>query len=158
MKNYPIVTSQAIQLHKKAVQQIGVSLFELMAVVFIIGVLSSIGIVSFKPLWQKHQLSQSTNNIEEQIQLLRLKSIIENCTFEMKFDQHHLVYRKKQGQDWGNWRRYRLNEAAEYSMSGSIYFDNKGFTSPKTITIKMLNGFQQLIININGRVRKSEIL
>jgi prepilin-type N-terminal cleavage/methylation domain-containing protein len=136
----------------------GITLFELMAVVVIIGVISSIGVISFNPLWQKFQLNQTISDIESKIHLLRLKAILENSTYQMKIDNGYLVYRKKSKNHWLDWQRYRLNEKADVSMSGDIFFYSKGFTSPKTITIRMQQLHKHLIININGRTRKEEII
>ena len=136
----------------------GITLFELMAVVCIIGVISSFGMVSLKPLWEKHQLHQSISEVDAQVQMLRLKAIVEDCTYQMKIEGHYLIFRKKINDKWLGWNKYRLSESTKALMSGSIYFDNKGFASPKSITIQLEQRYQQLIININGRTRRSEII
>jgi Tfp pilus assembly protein FimT len=129
-----------------------------MVAVCIIGLLTAIGAVSVKPMWQKHQLRQSVGELEDRIQLLRLKAIIENETFEMKISDRYLVYRKKQGNSWENWKKHRLVDAVHYSLSGSVYFDRKGFASPCTIQIKLGDRSQKLTININGRVKIGETI
>lgn len=138
--------------------QPGITLFELMAVVCIIGVISSFGLVSLKPLWQKHQLRQSISEVDSQVQILRLKAILEDCTYQMKIDGQYLLFRKKIKNKWLDWQKYQLNESTSVLISGSIYFDSKGFASPKSITIQLGQRYQQLIININGRTRRSEII
>ena len=156
-KSRPACSTSQCFVNKTSFQP-GITLFELMAVVCIIGVISSLGMVSLKPLWQKHQLHQSTSEVDSQVQMLRLKAILEDCTYQMKIDDRHLLFRKKIQNKWLGWKKYRLSERTSVFMSGSIYFDNKGFTSPKSITIQLEQRYQQLIININGRTRRSEVI
>jgi type II secretion system protein H len=158
LNNHPFCKSPIISDQQGLSIQNGLTVFELIAVICIIGILTSLSFVFFKPLWEKHQIQQAADEIENQIQLLRMKAILENNTYEMKLTNQIIEYRKRNSSHWEDWRKYVLKKTMNYSMPGSIYFDSKGFTSPKTITISLKNRFQQIIININGRVRKSEII
>jgi len=145
-------------LGQTLVRERGVSLMELLAVVCILGVISAFGLVSFKPLWQKNTLQTAARELESRMQFLRMRAILENSTIEMKISGHYLVYRKKEGTAWWDWKKHRLDDRIQYRIAGSIYFDQKGFTTPKTITLNLNQLTQKIIININGRIRTSEII
>ncbi len=139
------------------IKQKGVSLLELMVAVSIISIISSISYVSLRPLWNKQALYSAVLDLENSIQFFRMKAIIENSTIEMKLDPSCLNYRQKRENQWEGWRKRQLERSVFYSASGSIYFSGNGFASPRTLTLKSNDYSQQLIININGRIRKSEI-
>ncbi len=156
-KTRPVYTTSKSFLASAAFRK-GITLFELMAVVCIIGVIASFGVVSLKPLWQKHQLHQSISDIDSQVQILRLKAILEDCTYQMRIEGQYLLFRKKTKNKWLDWNKYKLGESTKVLMSGSVFFDNKGFSSPKSITIQLEQRYQLLIININGRTRRSQVI
>lgn len=127
-----------------------------MVVVCIVGLLTTIGTITIKPLWEKRQLWLAAVELEDRIAILRMRAIIENETFEMKISDQFLVYRKKQDSSWGSWQKYHLSDTVRYSLTKSVYFDRKGFASPCTILIKLGERSQKLTININGRVKIGE--
>ncbi len=111
----------------------GVSLMELLVTLCIISILCGFAAVSVGPLWKKHQLRLAVDDIISQIQLFRMKSILENRTYQIKFSQPHLYYCSKSNNQWSGWKQYKLKDQVFYSMSGTTYFYSKGFASPKTI-------------------------
>jgi len=119
--------------------------------------LTAFATVSFKPLWDKHRLGLAIQETTDFIQLLRMKAIIKKSTFQMKLVDSDLYYRGKKDQGWDNWMKKELTDVASYSMKGTSSFYKKGFASPKTITLKVNDYRQKIIININGRTRSSEI-
>jgi Tfp pilus assembly protein FimT len=136
--------------------QTGISLLELIAAVCIIGIISSIGYVSLSPLWRKQVLNSAVSEMENTIQFLRMKAIIENATIEMKLEAASLRYRKREGKNWGDWNIHGLDKSVVHIVNGSLYFSGAGFSSPKTILLKHEPFSRKLIININGRIRKSD--
>ncbi len=143
-------------LHTHGVHR-GITLFELLAALCVLSVVSSIGYVSLKPLWYKQVLSNAVTDLENTLQFLRMSAIIENATIQLKLDSSSLRYRKRKGSGWGEWRLKALDSSIVHSAGSSIYFSGSGFTSPKTVTLKYGNLNQNLIININGRIRTSEV-
>lgn len=115
------------------------------------------GIISLKPLYQKNRLEAEIQKLAGTIQLLRVKSILENKTYELRFQNKHLEYRRKSGSTWQKWNQKQVDEEIEYSFHGSLYFNSKGFLTPKTIWLKLGDLQQNIVININGRIRFSEI-
>ena len=135
----------------------GLTLVELLVTICIVSMLTAFATVSFKPLWDKHRLGLAIRETTDFIQLLRMKAIIKKCTFQMKLVDNDLYYREKMDQGWDIWVKKELTDIASYSMKGSSSFYSKGFASPKTITLKVNDYRQKIIININGRTRSSEI-
>ncbi len=135
----------------------GFSLIELLAAICIISIATGFAVVSLEPLWKKHELRLAVTELKGQIQLLRAKAILQQKTYQIKLSGPDLFFRRKAGNQWGDWTRRKLNNQVQISMSGTCQFYSKGFASPKTIVFAHANYQQSLIVNINGRVRTSEI-
>ena len=135
----------------------GLTLIELLVALCIVSIMAAFATVSFRPLWDKHRLNISTQELNGFVQLLRMKAILKKCTYQIKFVDNDIFYRKKNKQNWDNWLKREMSDATQYSMTGSSYFYSKGFASPKTITLAVNNYHQKLIININGRTRTTTI-
>ncbi len=93
----------------------------------------------------------------EQIQVCRMKAVVEQKTYQIKIAGQVLFRRYKSGMDWSDWETYRFSGPARVSMSGTSHFYSKGFASPKTITVIHDNYRQKVVININGRARVSDV-
>lgn len=137
--------------------QKGFSLIEVMVVLCIISVLVGFGSVSFRPLWQKHQLSLAVKELQSELELTRINAIIENKTFQFSTEPGIARTRKKNNVGWTQWHNKQFDETVTVLFSGNLYFYGKGFASPKTITIIREELRQQLVINVNGRIRRNEI-
>ncbi|MBU3917870.1 prepilin-type N-terminal cleavage/methylation domain-containing protein [bacterium] len=135
----------------------GFSLIELLVVICIISIMTGFAAVSLEPLWKKHELRLAVTDLKGQIQILRTKAILQQKTYQIKFSGPDLFFRRNNGNQWENWTRRELNAQVQFSMSGTCQFYSKGFASPKTIELAHNNYKQNLIVNINGRVRTSEI-
>lgn len=137
--------------------QEGFSLFEILIALVVLTVITGMAAVSLGPYWQKHQLRQTTADLVEQIQICRMKAIVEQKTYQIKTAGQMLFRRNMSGVDWSDWERYRVRGPARISMGGTSSFYSKGFASPKTIMV-IHDGFRQkIIININGRARVSDV-
>ncbi len=137
--------------------QEGITLFELITVVCLISVITGFGLLSFDPLWKKHQLKLASTDFKGKIQLYRMKAILKNTTYQIRLNNNILYVRNKEGESWSDWRNLKLRDKISYSFAGNIYFYQKGFASPKTMTLGFGDYNKKLILNINGRVRESEI-
>lgn len=113
--------------------------------------------VSLRPLWGKHQLRLGVKELIGQIQLLRMKAILEKCSYQIRIANSRLSYRKKKQNQWESWKNFKLKDDIEYTMKGNVYFYSKGFASPKTITLRHDKYSQKIIVNINGRARTSKV-
>lgn len=133
------------------------TVIELMAVVCIVGILSAAAMVSFKPMLEKHRLSLSTQNLEGILQSYRMKAILQNTTYEIRIGGEYLLSRRQQDEHWEEWRKHQFLTEASVDFSGSVYIDGKGFMTPKTIHLRYGKSDQYLVININGRMRRSEL-
>jgi len=136
---------------------LGFSLVEVLATLVIISLITGIAAVSFGPLRQKHNLSLATEDLVRQFRLLRIKAILDKTTYQAKINNQVLHYRLKLGNRWEDWQTYQLSNQIQYNMSGTSRFYEKGFVSPKTVTLSDGEYRQQLIVNINGRIRTSEL-
>lgn len=137
--------------------QKGFSLFEVLIALAILTIVTGMAMVSLGPLWQKHQLKQATAHLLEQIQICRMKAVVEQKTYQIKMSGQQFYRRYKSGVDWSEWEHFRFDSPAQMSMSGTSYFYSKGFASPKTITLIHDDYRQKIIININGRARVSDV-
>lgn len=135
----------------------GLSLLEVMVAVVLISILAGMASISLQPLWKKHTLNKASKSLAGQIQLLRLRSILEDRTYQAKIAGSHFMFRAKEGNSWNEWQQKTLPYAVQFKHSGSLYFYSKGFASPKTITLGSEAFKKTVVININGRVRESEI-
>lgn len=135
----------------------GITLFELITVVCLITIISGMGLLSFEPLWKKHQLEAASKDFKGKIQLYRMKAILENSTYQLQLNNNVLYIRKKKGESWSNWEKSILSDQIDYGVTGNIFFYQKGFASPKTLTLGSGAYNKKLILNINGRVRESKI-
>lgn len=135
----------------------GISLIETLITIAIISVIAGISTVSLNQLGAKQTLHSASDELIHQLQLLRLKAILEKKTYQAKFQSHLFFHRKKEKAEWSEWTSYPLANHVNFSLSSTINFSEKGFTSPRTITISNQDIKQKVIININGRIRKSEI-
>jgi len=138
-------------------ERAGLSLIEVMIALCIVSVLMGIGSFTLHPLWKKHQLNTAVNSFISDIQLMRMKAILEKRTFQMKISGGVLFYHSMEEVTWSQWNERQLDKEVTYSMSGVTSFYDKGFASPKTIILKGNEYSRKVIININGRTRTSEI-
>ena len=135
----------------------GISLLEVLIALLIITIITGLAAVSIGPFWKKHQLQHATGHLLEQIQVCRMKAIVEQKTYQIKITGQTLYRRSKTGMDWSNWEAHQLDGPSHVSMKGTSYFYSKGFASPKTITVIHDEYRQKIIININGRARVSDV-
>ena len=135
----------------------GVSLVEIMLVISIAGILTSFGTISFSPLWNKQQLNNATNDLKGRIQVLRMEAILKSKSFRMSVNEPQLIVESKEVGTWSFDRKIALNPDVTISYSGYLYFHNRGFMSPKTIKIKRGEYCKSIVVNINGRIRESEV-
>lgn len=135
----------------------GYSLIEVLVALAVVTIVAGMAAVSLGPYWQKHQLRQMSGRLLEQIQVCRMKAIVERKTCQLTADGQVLLRRCRLGIDWSEWEKYRFSGPAEMTMSGSGYFTAKGFATPKSIVVQHDGYRQKIVININGRARISGI-
>ena len=133
----------------------GVSLFEMMVTIVIVSILSGSAYITLGPLWKKHEIGLVASDLTGHIQSLRLRAILEGVTYQMMIEDSSLKFKKATSA--GPWRKIELGESVHCSLKGRVLFSSRGFTSPKTIFLSTSKFKQNVIININGRVRRSEI-
>ena len=135
----------------------GISLIETLITIVIISVIAGISTVSFNQLTSKQALHSASDELIHQLQILRLKAILQKKLYQAKFQSHLFYQRNKEKTEWSEWKSYPLANRVIFSLSSPITFSAKGFTSPRTITLSNQDIKQKVIINLNGRIRKSEI-
>jgi len=135
----------------------GFSLLETMITLCLVSILTGLAVVHLRPAWQKYRLNLAAQDLKQQIQVLRLKAILHRSTYQARIDGKMLFYRRYTGEDWENWQSRALNDQAVYDMEGISAFYSRGFVSPKTVVLQNGDFKRDLIVNINGRARLSNI-
>ena len=141
----------------KAGRASGFSLMEIMVALCVVVIVAGISVVSLNPAWQKRRLGFATEELRQRFQTLRLKSIMAKRDHQAIIQDKYVFFRHRENEDWSDWEKTALNPTIKYSMKGTESFYSKGFASPKTITLTNGEYSQKIIININGRIRVSEI-
>ena len=131
----------------------GISLIEILVSICLVSIIMGLATVAYRPLWTKEELRSAADELIQQIQLARLKSILENRSYQLAADQRILTTFYYQNGQWYEGARFQLNETIDYQLSGRIHFSAKGFASPKTIYLNKHNYTKKVIVNLNGRIR-----
>ena len=138
--------------------QKGLSLLEVLFALVILAALARIASPGLTVLQQKHKLSLAVRDLNSRFQLFRMKAILEKSTYQIRLTGNQLDYRhKKEDTSWSDWNHVSLDLAIDYSMNKWINFSSKGFASPKTVYLKYGDFSQDMVVNINGGIRFSDI-
>jgi type II secretion system protein H len=133
----------------------GFSLLETMVTLCVVAVVTGIAVVHLGPAWRRYQLNLAAVDLKQQVQVLRMKAILHDSTFQARIEGQTWYFRRKTETDWEDWQAYALDDRVAYFMSGSSYFYSRGFASPKTVVLQNGEFSRRLIVNINGRARLS---
>ncbi len=137
----------------KEIRSKGLSLIELLITICLISIITGIATVSYESFWIKEQLRSASDELVQQIQLARMKSVLENRSYQIRLEQHILSTFHYQNNQWELWSNFQLNPTIIYQFSGTINFSAKGFASPKSIYLTKNDFTKKVVININGRIR-----
>jgi type IV fimbrial biogenesis protein FimT len=147
---------------------------ELMIVICIIGILSSIAIPNFYAMLQKNKLKSATRDIVSCLQEMKLRAIRENANAVVVFDVKNNSYKafldNGAGSDSGNW----IHDPSEIIIAQTILpeginiykcsfskdtagFNSRGFPAGNKIgSIYLKAGdkdFIRIVINFSGNIR-----
>lgn len=128
-------------------------MLEVLVVICLIFAITGLAALSYRPFWEKEQLRTAASDLIRQIQLARMKAILENRSYRLVVDQGKLKTFRYENGEWREWSSYRLVETVDYQMRGGMHFSGKGFASPKTIRLNKDELKKKVIVNINGRIR-----
>lgn len=142
---------------KADTQTQGISLIEMLITIAIISIIAGVSSVSLAQINNKSALNSASNETIHQLKLLRLKAILQKKSFQAKFQSNQFFYRNKENNQWNDWNSYSSKQHVAISLNSNITFSEKGFASPRTITLSKQAMKQKVIISLNGRIRKSEI-
>ena len=145
--------TRSVISHQKKINSQGLSLIELLVTICLISIIVGIAGVSFQSFWANEQLRTASDELIQQLRLARMKSILENRSYQIKLEEHVLKIRYNQNNSWQNWSDFRINSDIIYQLSGKISFSGKGFASPKTVYLTKNDQTKKVIVNINGRIR-----
>ncbi len=131
----------------------GLSLIELLITLCIISIVAGVSAVSYQTLWTKEQVESATHDLIQQLQLTRIRSILENRSYRLSIEDQQLIIEYLQNDQWVLTSAFHLNTAIYYQVTGNISFSAKGFASPKTLMLHYDGVSKKVVININGRIR-----
>ena len=131
----------------------GVSLVEILVVVGLIAIMTGLVTVSYRPFWIGEQLRSASNELIQQLQLARMKSILENRSYRLGLERNLLRIYYAEKNRWQLGKNFQLDGSIRYHFPGNVNFSSRGFASPKTIHLTKDDHTTKVIININGRIR-----
>ena len=124
-----------------------------MITVGLIALLTGFATLSVNPLWNRQQLDNATTDLVHRVELMRISAITERRTIQIQITQNIFSHRKKTDNGWTAWTHYNLSNSVAFKLIGTLSFYDRGFASPRTITLTRETFSQKIIININGRIR-----
>lgn len=133
----------------------GFSLFELMIVMIISGILAAASWSYADRQTTSFQLKQASELLTSLLETYRIQSILKRSTTQIAFQNNQLVVRQKLdgNSKWEEPNTVHLSKDTRFFSKSAVSFYSTGFASPKTIQLTKNHTTHYLVVNINGRIR-----